>query len=269
MQFDKPLILPIKKITTETPRVKSFEFEFPFQSNPGQFLMMWIPGYDEVPVGIVKNSENTFLVAVAAVGEATKVLHEMKEGDKVGFRGPYGTFFTKPKKGQKIALVAGGYGMSPLSYLAQEARKNEVETHLFLGARNKDELLFAEWMKKIGVIMHVSTDDGSEGFKGFAPDLFKQDIEGIKPDYVYMVGPEIMEMKIAATCKEKNIPFDISLERYIKCGIGLCGQCCVDPTGWRMCTEGPVLTSVQLEQVTEFGHHSRFGTGKVKIFNFK
>ncbi|HRN71015.1 MAG TPA: dihydroorotate dehydrogenase electron transfer subunit, partial [Candidatus Woesebacteria bacterium] len=202
-----------------------------------------------------------FMISVAAVGEATKALHEMKEGDKLGFRGPYGTSFALPESGS-IALVAGGYGMVPLSYLAQEARKNGIEVHLFIGARNKDELLFRNWMEEISVQLHIATDDGSEGFKGYNTDLCEKELESVKPDKVYTVGPEGMEVKVSYICNGHNIPFEISLERYMKCGFGICGQCCVDPTGWRMCVEGPVLNQDQISQVEEFGKYHRTPSGK-------
>jgi dihydroorotate dehydrogenase electron transfer subunit len=263
MKYDIPLSLPIKKIITENSRVKTFVFDFDFPGKPGQFVMVWIPGFDEKPFGIIKKDKKEFLISVAAVGAATKAMHDMKEGDLLGFRGPYGSFFTPPESSNSIALVAGGYGMVPLSYLAHESRKQNVNVHLFLGARNKQELLFKKWMEEIGVHIHASTDDGSEGYKGFNTDLFAQKVNEINPDFVYTVGPEIMELKIAKICYEKNIPFEISLERYMKCGFGICGQCSVDPTGWRMCVEGPVINGEKLKQITEFGNYHRSASGVV------
>ncbi|MFA9289297.1 MAG: dihydroorotate dehydrogenase electron transfer subunit [Weeksellaceae bacterium] len=264
--FDKPLMLPIKEIITESARVKTFVFDYDFPGEPGQFVMTWIPGHDEKPFGIIKHDKKGFMISVAAVGEATKAMHELKVGDKLGFRGPYGTFFRLPANLQTIAMVAGGYGMVPLSYLAQEARKKDVEVHLFMGARNADELLFRTWMEKIGVVLHISTDDGSEGYKGFNTDLFTQEVLELKPEMIYTVGPEIMEMKVANFCWEHNLQFMISLERYMKCGMGICGQCCVDPTGWRMCAEGPVLAGDELKLITEFGKYHRDATGSVEYF---
>ncbi len=263
MKFDKPLILEIKQVITENSRVKTFVFDYDFPGQPGQFVMVWIPGYDEKPFGIIKQDKVGFCISVAAVGESTRALHEMKEGERLGFRGPYGSAFTFEPGTKKIALVAGGYGMVPLSYLAQEARKTGIEVHLFLGARNKEELLFRSWMELLGVNLHISTDDGSEGFKGYNTDLFLKEVDSIAPEKVYIVGPEIMEVKTAKTCYEKDIPFEVSLERYMKCAIGICGQCAVDPTGWRMCVEGPVLNSEQLKQVKEFGKYHRTSSGKV------
>lgn len=261
MKFDKPLILEIKQIITESPRVKSFVFDYDFPGEPGQFVMAWIPGHDEKPFGIVKKA-GQFMITVAGVGDSTNALHAMKEGERVGMRGPYGTSFTLPDAGT-IALVAGGYGIAPLAYLADVARKKGIEVHLFLGARSKEELVFSSWMKEIGVHCHFATDDGTEGFKGYNTELFKEKISELKPDKVFVVGPEVMEMKVTQLCYEQNIPFQVSLERYMKCAIGLCGQCSVDPTGWRMCVEGPVLDQDQLKKVEEYGKYHRTASGKI------
>lgn len=290
-QHDKPLALPIQKIITESERVKTFVFDYDFPGEPGQFVMCWIPGFDEKPFGLIKKDGEGFRLAVASVGESTKALHMMEVGDLLGFRGPYGSTFTLPEKKGNIALVGGGYGMAPLSYLAQEARKKDHEVHLFIGARNKSELLFSDWMKEIGVELHIATDDGSEGYKGFNTDLFKEYVshvipadagihnnalesgspivvgdDNVKFSKVYTVGPEIMELKIATSCWEKGIPFEVSLERFMKCGFGICGQCSVDPTGWRMCVEGPVIDGERLKQIEEFGKYHRTASGKVEKY---
>ena len=306
MKHDKPIALSIKHIITESERVKTFVFEYDFPGEPGQFVMCWVPGFDEKPFGIIKKDGTGFMISVAKVGKTTEGMHLMEVGDMLGFRGPYGSSFSLPETGKKIALIAGGYGMAPLSFLAQEARKKEIETHLFIGARNNNELLFKTWMEEIGVIVHASTDDGSEGYKGFNTDLFTNSVNGVilsetknppsngsftsesegqddnqntatsslkegrddnvKFDKVYTVGPEIMELKIAKLCWENHIPFEVSLERFMKCGIGLCGQCCVDPVGWRMCVEGPVIDGEKLKKIDEFGYYHRTASGKVEKY---
>ncbi len=265
-QYDKPLAIAIKKIITESERVKTFIFDYDFPGKPGQFVMCWIPGFDEKPFGLIKKDGEGFRLAVAAVGDSTKAMHMMEEGDMLGFRGPYGSTFTLPEKPGSIALIGGGYGMAPLSYLSQEARKKGHVVHLFIGARSKNELLYVDWMQEIGVELHIATDDGSEGYKGFNTDLFAEFIQTNNVDCAYTVGPEIMEMKIAGVCWDKNIPFEVSLERYMKCGFGICGQCCVDPTGWRMCVEGPVIDGEKLKQIDEFGKYHRTASGKVEKY---
>jgi dihydroorotate dehydrogenase electron transfer subunit len=132
--MDKPQAVVIKKVITENNRVKTFIVDTDMQGKPGQFVMVWIPGYDEKPFGIIRHDQEGFMISVAAVGESTKALHLMGPGDMLGIRGPYGSSFTLPENGNTIALIAGGYGIVPLSYLAQEARKKNIDVHLFLGA---------------------------------------------------------------------------------------------------------------------------------------
>ncbi len=297
MKNEKPLILPIKNIIIENDRVKTFVFEYEMDFQPGQFVMTWIPGYDEKPFGIVSRKKGEFMITVAAVGESTKALHGMKVGDMVGFRGPFGSAFSLPARpaggpdSGSIALIAGGYGMASLFNLAKEAREKKIDVHVFLGARTKEELLYLSWMKELGAVLHLSTDDGSLGFKGFNVQVFEEYVKKHPPSFghplpeggpvkdlpsegstpkgggmlskVYTVGPEIMEMKVAAICFKNNIPFELSLERYMKCGIGICGSCSVDPKGWRMCVEGPVIDGEKLKEITEFGKYHRTASGKV------
>ena len=286
----KPQVLPIAKIITENERVKTFVFEHEMKFKPGQFVMTWIPGYDEKPFGLVSRNKGEFMITVAAVGKSTTALHQMNVGDMIGFRGPFGSAFSLPKSGS-IAMVAGGYGMASLFNVAKQAREKKLDVHVFLGARTKQELLYLDWMKELGVTLHLSTDDGSEGYKGFNVEVFKECVEN-KPKFrntkseansndqdvssfdirnsnfnkVYTVGPEIMEMKVAEICYKNNIPFEVSLERYMKCGIGICGSCCVDPMGWRMCVEGPVIDGEKLKKITEFGKYHRTASGKIESY---
>lgn len=253
MSYDKPLILPIAKIIQENSRVKSFYFNYSLSAKPGQFLMVWIPGFDEKPFGVIIKEKKQFFISVAQVGETTNHLHQMKKGDRVGIRGPYGSSFILPKKKGKIALIAGGYGIVPLAFLADNAVKIGFKVDLFAGAKTKNEFLLYPWLKQKSINLHLSTDDGSKSFKGFVTDLFMDYCKSNRPDYAYFVGPEIMEKKLADICYKHKIPFQLSLERYIKCGIGICGQCCVDPKGFRMCVEGPVVDNKMLKKISEFG----------------
>lgn len=262
MRIDKPLVLPIKKVVKENLRVKSFYFDYHLKALPGQFVMIWVPGHDEKPFGAIVKDEKTFLVSIAKTGKTTERLHQLKNGDQVGVRGPYGSYFTLPRKKSKITLIAGGYGMAPLAFLASEAVKNGFQVDILLGAKTKKELLLYSWLKDKKISYHLATDDGSCGFKGFATELFLKYLKKHKPQYVYMVGPEIMEKKIADICYKNHLPFQLSIERYIKCGFGICGQCCVDPTGWRMCVEGPVIDYQKLKKINEFGYYKRNASGK-------
>lgn len=263
---EKHIVLPIKRIITQSPRVKTFYFNYHFNAQPGQFLMVWLPGVGERPIATLED-KNGFSISVAKAGTATSALHEFKVGERIGFRGPFGTFFTLPKRKGEIVLIGGGYGISPLASLALLAKKQKYKTVILNGARNKEEVLFQQFFKKQKIKMLVSTDDGSLGKKGFVHELFLDYLKGNKkPTMVYLCGPELMEYKVAQICWQKKIPFQVSLERYMKCGIGVCGSCCVDHTGWRMCVEGPILDSDKLKKVAEFGKYHRSASGKIEKF---
>lgn len=208
----QPIQLTIQKVVTENTRVKSFYFNHSLSAEPGQYLKIGIPGFGERPFGAVVVDENTFLISVGKAGEATTHLHDMKEGDTITMTGPFGTYFTLPEKKVTIALVAGGYGMAPLGYLAKKAAEAGYTVDLFAGARSSNEFLIYEFFNNPYITLHKTTDDGSAGIKGFVTDGFSQYLEKTTPDYVYTVGPAIMEDKIAAMCDAKNIPYQLSVE---------------------------------------------------------
>ncbi|MEM2508786.1 MAG: dihydroorotate dehydrogenase electron transfer subunit, partial [Candidatus Thermoplasmatota archaeon] len=205
-------ICEIKKIVNETKFHKTFFFSCDKLKNakPGQFVMVWIPGVDEIPMSL-SYIGNMQAITVERVGEATEKMHQMNEKDKIGIRGAYGNGFSEI--GKKALFVAGGTGIAPLMPLI---RKYKGEKHVVIGARNKDLLLFLDEIEKIAEI-YISTDDGSIGFKGFASQLAEKIIKEEKFDVVYTCGPEIMMKKILDLCKKNKIRMQASLERYMKC----------------------------------------------------
>jgi dihydroorotate dehydrogenase electron transfer subunit len=171
-------------------------------------------------------------------------------------RGPFGNGFTVTKL--PALLVAGGVGAAPLAPLA-DVLKNRVTT--ILGAKTEDELLFRERFESSGPLL-VATEDGSAGFKGLTIDLLKR-AEGYQE--IASCGPEKMMRKVLDHAVEARVQSQFSLQRYIKCGVGLCGSCCIDPSGLRVCIDGPVFTGKQLNE-GEFGIYMRDATGrKVKL----
>ena len=251
-------MIRIKKIIKEAKGIKSFVFEHKLDAKPGQFIILWIPRLDEKPFGISYQDNKKFAITVSSVGAFTEKLCKMKEGDLVGIKGPYGNPFTI--EGKRIALVAGGYGAGPIAFLADEAVKQRKKVYLIIGARNKDYLLYLDRFKNSKVKLLACTDDGSYGEKGFTTDLLGKMIKKI--DKVYACGPEIMMKYVLKLAEANNTDAEFSLERYMKCGQGLCGQCCVDETGWRVCKEGPVFNKKQIKQIKEFANYKREKSGK-------
>ena len=224
---------------------------------PGQFVMVWIPGVDEIPMSL-SHIADVQAITVEKVGEATEALHSMEEGEKIGIRGPYGNGFKI--EGSKALFVAGGTGIAPLMPLI---RKYEGEKHVILGARKKELLLFKEEIEELAHL-HVSTDDGSYGFKGFATELAEKILREENFDIVYTCGPEIMMKKMLEICIEYSIPMQASLERYMKCGVGICDSCAIN--GYHVCKDGPVFSEDILTKMRDFGKWRRNEAGrKIKI----
>ena len=214
--------------------------------------MVWIPGIDEIPMSLSHIGERQ-AITVKKIGEATSALYNLKEGDKIGIRGPYGHGFAK--KGRKALFVAGGIGIAPLLPLIREY---EGEKEVILGARTKNEIIFEDEIKKLAPL-HISTDDGSYGFKGFATDLMSK-LLNKDFDIVYTCGPEKMMKRVYQICKENGIEMQASLERYMKCGIGICDSCSIN--GYKVCRDGPVFDIETLSKMTDFGKWKRNEAGK-------
>ncbi|HVP94738.1 MAG TPA: dihydroorotate dehydrogenase electron transfer subunit [Methanoregulaceae archaeon] len=249
-----PVAVGIRDIKKETPSVSTIRFDHSFSFIPGQFVMVWVPGVDEIPMALSSGSS----ITVQDVGEATAALTALAPGDMVGIRGPYGNGF--PLK-QGTLAIAGGLGAAPLLPLAETGH---VRTCV-LGARSAKDLVFRERFETV-TDLRVMTDDGSAGRKGFAV----QGMDGLDlPDYsqICVCGPEVMMVSVLDRLRATDLADAgrFSLHRYMKCGCGVCGSCCIDPSGARVCREGPVFSGTDLIG-TEFGNYSRDGSGRKRPF---
>ena len=255
-----PFITKIIETVEENHDVKTIRFNHPENPKPGQFYMIWIPGVDEIPMS-VSYTQNPRGITFKKVGKATKKLFNFKKGEKIGIRGPYGTGFKI--KGKKILFVAGGTGIATITPTVELATAKGVKSTVILGVKTKKELFFEKRLKKLDVELYVTTDDGSKGYKGLATDLAEDILSKKKFNQVLTCGPEIMMKKLLELCKKTD--FQASLERYMKCGFGLCGQCCIG-NGLRVCREGPVFDGETLSKISDFGLYKKDATGKkVKI----
>jgi len=252
-----PKVTKIIETKKENSDVKTFLFEYPEKTVPGQFFMIWIPGVDEIPMSASYIDKNVKGITLKKVGDATKTLFNLKEGGKIGVRGPYGNGFKI--NGKRILFVGGGTGIATIAPAVKEATSKNISSTVILGAKSKSELFFENRLKEYDAKMHISTDDGSKGHKGFATDLAKKILAENKFDSVLTCGPELMMKKLFEICKD--IPFQASLERYMKCGFGICGQCCVGK-GLRVCEEGPVFDGKTLKNIEDFGVFKRDAAGR-------
>lgn len=244
------IVVTITRTVQVTPSVRTFCFDRDFPSDAGQFVMVWVPGVDEVPMAL--SSPNS--ITVQKVGDATAALFALGLGDQIGIRGPYGNGF--PIAGRTLA-VAGGIGAAPLLPLAVAGR---VTTFL-LGARTAAELPFREVLSEC-TDLRIATDDGTAGHHGFVPSLFDELVLD-QYDQICVCGPELM---MKATL-DRLLGLQVldrayfSMHRYMKCGVGVCGSCCIDPEGICVCREGPIFSGERLVQ-SELGTYTRDASGQ-------
>ena len=214
-------------------------------------------------------NEGAVSITVEKVGEATSKLHRMKVGDVVGMRGPFGRGYTLTKA-RNVMIVGGGTGLASLAPLAEEMVKQKKRRVAFLlGAKTRGELLFLERMKTLLTAMNhetiVTTEDGSYGIKGLVTQPAERLLAKEKFDMIYACGPEQMMHKMFLLAERFKVPFQASLERLMRCAIGLCGTCVMGR--FRVCRDGPVFSGEQLREViNEFGHFKRgFDSRKIAI----
>ncbi len=269
-----PRTYRIANIRCETEMVQTFTFDISLGAKPGQFVMVWIPGVDEVPMSIASDDGKQLRITFFAVGEMTRVLAACAKGDLVGLRGPFGTHYTW-KAREHLALVAGGYGAAPMYFAAIEAIKDGCTLDVFVGARGEEHLLYLKEFESLpGTTLHVATDDGSKGFKGFnvqnlekVLDDRKHSVSKPTVDQIFACGPERMLVSVSKLAALRKIQSQLSLERYMKCGYGLCGNCVVDPLGIRLCVDGPVVSGELCQSIAEFGAYHRDALGKKHIIS--
>jgi dihydroorotate dehydrogenase electron transfer subunit len=261
---NRPRTARILNVKTESPTVKTFTFKDKqcAKAKSGQFLMLWIPKVDEIPLSILDaEKDGTVAVAVKKVGEATNALHSKKVGEIIGIRGPFGNNFTL-KKG-KILMVGGGTGIVPLLFLAKQLKSKVKGLVFVIGAKNKEELLFIDKLEDICSKGNVvaTTEDGSYGLKSLVTTPLETLLKEERFDMIYACGPEQMVRKVFDLAEKHETALEASLERLMRCAIGLCGSCVVGK--YHVCRDGPIFTAEQLREVkSEFGISKRDFDGK-------
>ncbi len=226
----------LKEVRDVARDVKAFRFDERFEFKAGgQFVMVWLPGVGEKPFSLAR--EDT--IVVKRVGPFTGRLFELDEGDHLWIRGPYGRGFEP--KGKRIALVGGGYRDSTPPLRLRDAVREEIrENHAHLRRPLKGRAgADGRWRLRREII--VTTDDGSAGRKGFPTEVLA-DMKG-EFDTVYACGPEPMLKAVLKVMDYENV--QVSAERYMKCGIGVCGSCALGK--YLVCRDGPVFDGFQLE----------------------
>lgn len=262
----------IDEIITETEdrNLKTFKLVFlnredaeKFTYIPGQFAELSVAGKGEVPIGIASSPTETGFVkfTVNRVGLVTRHLHNMKEGDVMGIRGPLGNCYPwDDMEGKNVVIIGGGFAFTTLRssivyMIHPENRPRFRDIKVVYGARSPGLLLYreelAEWEKRNDIEMHITvdgTDDPDWKYNvGFVPTITEQKITSSEDTMAIVCGPPIMIKFTQPVLEKLGFPPEriiLSLEMRMKCGIGMCGRCNIGDQ--YVCKDGPVFSLAQL-----------------------
>ena len=240
-----------------------FDTDGEFEFDPGQIAMVSIPGVGEVPISISSDAEDRQKTAVTirGVGHVTKALGRVDVGDMVGLRGPYGTPWPlEDAVGRDLVIVAGGIGLAPLRALILRAisRRNDFGNLVLLyGSRDPLMLLFErdlhEWRARFDMEVEITVDRALPGWMGdvgLVTNLIERAHFDQDNSVAMVCGPEIMMHFVGVALQERGMSADniyLTMERNMKCGIGLCGHCQLGREF--LCKDGPVFALSQVEHL--------------------
>lgn len=258
----------IESIRRESFDTKTFKVGFEdkltaenFNHKPGQFAQVSLLGVGEAPISIASSPDKKGCLefTIRALGKLTQKIHGLNQGDKIYIRGPYGNSFpVEEVKGKDLYFIAGGVGLAPLRSLIESvfARRPEFgKIKILYGAKTPDELCFKDELKAYGTISDtevlLTVDYPDKNWKqniGVVTTLWDKTDMNMPSATAYVCGPPIMikfviERLLACGFKEEGIY--VTLERYMKCGIGKCGHCNI--AGKFVCTDGPVFSYAQIK----------------------
>ena len=223
--------------------------------DPGQFVQVLVQDSSAIflrrPISInyYDKESNEMWLLVQRVGKGTKKLTEMMVGEEINLLFPLGNKFSIPESNKKALLIGGGVGTAPMLFLGKRLKERGLDPQFLLGGRRAEDMTQLEDFEKLGKV-HVTTEDGSKGVKGFVthhPLLNEEHF-----DIIYTCGPKPMMMAIAKYATDNQIECEASLENHMPCGFGAC-LCCVEKTKERgnicVCTEGPVFNINELQWI--------------------
>jgi len=234
---------------------------------PGQFVEVSVLGVGEAPISIASSPtrDDLFELGIRAIGNLTRALHQLKPGETVGIRGPFGNGFPMSELLERdLLLVAGGIGLCPLRSMVQYAMDERAQFGkiiLLYGCRQPAEQFFRgeldEWKKRQDIqilesVDHCPVDVAWEGSVGVITTLFPQMEINPGKTTALIVGPPVMYRYVVAECLRKGIAKErilLSLERRMKCGMGFCGHCQINNV--YVCLDGPVFSYAQLSKLRE------------------
>jgi NAD(P)H-flavin reductase len=265
-----PQTVRINRVTWETDDTFTLALDVShlqphFRFEPGQFDMLYVFGTGECAISISSNPDDkkTVLHTIHRVGAVTTALSRLRKGDMIGLRGPFGTSWPlQAARGRDVCVVAGGIGIAPLRpllYALLKERKSFGRIILLYGARSPRDLLYdvqlQEWEKTGLMDVLVTVDRGEiswKGYMGVVTTLFDYVTLDPRQTAAFVCGPETMMKFTIRELMEQGVPdtqIHLSLERNMKCGIGLCGHCQYGP--YFICKDGPVFTLPRVARFLE------------------
>jgi len=267
----QPVKTQVLQVIRETPQIKTFVLkpENHFEFRAGQFIQLTVPGVGEAPFTPSSSpyEKERIEVTIMRVGKVTSALHEMKEGDLVGIRGPYGNRYPIENwKGKEVLIVGGGVGLAPLRslFLTLLRSIDDYKKIVFCyGAKTPSDIVYKEsildkWQKEFPgkVSFRITVDEADEKWKGRVGlvtttlDGINEEISNIANSVSVVCGPPVM-MKFT-TLKLLDVGYIpdniyLSMEKNMSCGLGKCGHCQLGK--FLVCRDGPVFTYEQLKDI--------------------
>ena len=259
----RPAPCRIVSVERDLPDTYTLEIEPPgsdWRFLPGQYTMLYAFGIGEVPISISGDPDDTTTIVqtIRAVGAVTDALVAKQPGDFVGVRGPFGTSWdTKAAEGRDVLIIAGGVGLAPLRPVVLDVlshRDRYENVTLMYGARSPGDLLFADqlqqWRGRFDLEVLITVDQAQHTWRGpvgVVTSLIGR--SSFDPDdaVAYVCGPEVMMRFTIQELERRGFGDDrlyVSMERNMKCGIGLCGHCQLGR--YFVCKDGPVMTCAQM-----------------------
>jgi NAD(P)H-flavin reductase len=278
VQRDSAALLPrpfrVRRVRRELSDVWTLELEAsdnegPIAFQPGQFTMVYVFGIGEVPLSISGDpaEPGVLIHTVRAVGPVTRAICAVKKGDTLGVRGPYGEgWAVEAALGRDVVIMAGGLGLAPLRPLVRAvvARRSEFgRVVLLIGARTPASLLFsrelARWRARFDLDVRATVDSADPAWRGdvgVITTLLPRARFNPAATTAFVCGPEVMMRFAAADLVQCGVPpglVFLSMERNMKCAVGVCGHCQFGPSF--VCKDGPVFpysriaTSLRIREI--------------------
>ena len=227
-------------------------------AQPGQFVHLRVgDGTDPLlrrPLSIMlaQADRGELQMLVRTVGRGTGIVATHDEGTQYDLLGPLGNGWSIPEGEAPVLLVAGGIGVAPLIFLADNTRLAEPQPYVrgLFGGLTEDALVcWTEFASRCDEFV-VVTEDGSAGETGLVTDVLAPDLERDRPAKVFACGPDGMLAAVARICADAGVPCEVSMEQWMGCGVGACLGCAIPSAAGgyvRVCTEGPVFDATQID----------------------